>query len=124
MNRITLTFDLDTNPSVEAALQLVEAWANSQLNLQDEWLRPLKVTAVSITGDGQIGEEIERALGDKSGKAIARRRVALHLTQREIARRTGLTTMAVSSVERGLTGPTAKSAVAIRRTLEALEAAV
>ncbi|MDX3109702.1 helix-turn-helix domain-containing protein [Nonomuraea angiospora] len=116
---ITITIELGTEASVEAATQLIQAWANGQLNLDDRWLRPLKVKAIGLRGQGLPNtRQIQAAL---VGADIARRRRALGLTQSELARRAGLTGAVVSQIERGLVSGTSRSAFAVRRALTELE---
>ncbi|MGP4093006.1 helix-turn-helix transcriptional regulator [Nonomuraea sp. KM90] len=119
--RIVMTFELGSEASVEAATQLIEAWVNGQLNLDDHWLRPLKVKSIGLRGHGlPNGQQLQAAI---AGDDVAQRRQALGLTQSQLARRAGATGMAVSQIERGLTSGTSKTAFAIRRALADAEAA-
>ncbi|MFG3439884.1 helix-turn-helix domain-containing protein [Nonomuraea sp. NPDC047897] len=120
--KITLTFELATAPAVEAATELIEAWVNQRLNLTSSWLRPLKVQALHIHGEGPDAVEMRLALAAKRGHQLAQRRRELRLTQRQLARRAGVTQTAVSQVESGRTGLGSKSAIAIRQALAAAEA--
>lgn len=120
--RITLTFELATAPAVEAATQLIEAWLNEQLNLTTGWLRPLKVKALHIQGEGPDAAEMRVSLAARGGWQLAQRRTQLGLSQRQLAQRAGVTKTAISQVESGRTGLGSKTAIAMRRALAAAEA--
>ncbi|WP_084963314.1 helix-turn-helix domain-containing protein [Thermoactinospora rubra] len=110
---LTITFGLDTDKSVEQAIQLIERWLADELAVE-QWLRPLKVSSVMFEAEGLPIPD--------SGLKLARRRKALHLTQAELAERAGISRRALSKVERGELTLASDSAIRIRRALTELEA--
>lgn len=109
--RLTLVFELATEPSTERATALIERWLAKELDLAD--LRPLKVSSVRIQSDGRTAD----------GRELADRRRRLNLSQRELAWRAGVTADTVSAVEHGRTGAMSSGVVAVRRALAEAEAA-
>jgi DNA-binding XRE family transcriptional regulator len=111
--RLTLVFELRTEPAVERAIDLIERWVCDELDIETP-LRALSVASVRISGDGLPVPE--------SGARIAERRERLHLTQQTVARRAGISRTTVAAVERGDISADSKSGIAVRRTLDAAEA--
>lgn len=112
--RLTITLDLRTEPSVETAMTLVHRWLADELSVDGGVMRPLKVAAARIEGQGLPIPD--SALG------LARRRKDLHLTQKDVADRAGLDREQVSQVEHGHVSLNSGSAVAVCRVLADAEA--
>ncbi|MEV1245156.1 helix-turn-helix domain-containing protein [Nonomuraea sp. NPDC049750] len=111
--RLTFVFELRTEPAIEKAIGLVERWVCDELDIETP-LRALSVASVRISGEGLPLPE--------PGVRLAERRQRLNLTQQTVARRAGISRTAVVAVERGDISGGSKSAIAVRRTLDAAEA--
>lgn len=111
--RLTLTFELRTEPAIEGAIGLIERWVCGELDIETP-LRALSVASLRIDSEGLPLPE--------SGARIVARRERLHLTQQTVAQLAGISRAAVVAVEQGKFSADSKSAIAVRRALNAVEA--